>query len=170
MNINKYRFLHTKKYVSVNLKNFASEGQCLDVTGFALNSGADIVELISEGLNFSIQENFVRKFRELTSAFDALFLISSRTDAAMAFCADGVVVSEGDLNPCMIRKLAGENFIIGQKISSKKELSCDTDIAISSTIISDTEIPVFCKTELADFFSDSLGKIAVELTPELLQH
>ena len=170
MKINKYLFLNKKKYIRINLKKFVSEEQCLDTTAFALNSGADVVELSAEGLNFKKQEAFVEKMRELASVFEAVFLISSRVDVAQAFCADGVVTQGGDLSPHNIRRIAGENFIVGQKLQKGEDVLDDVDFLICQNDIPKTDKPVFCERKLADFFKELPKKAAFELTPELLEH
>lgn len=61
------------------------------------------------------------KLRELTRKYDVSFIINDRVDIAMLCDADGVHVGQSDIDAVSVRKLMGEDKIIGVSARSVEE-------------------------------------------------
>jgi len=59
--------------------------------------------------------------RELTRSSSTTFIVNDHIDLAMAVEADGVHVGQDDLPPQIVRKLVGEQMIIGLSTHSPKQ-------------------------------------------------
>ena len=145
MDIKKYRFINKNSYGIVDLNVFSSDDQCLDVIGVALKTGVNFIELKTNNISPLKMVNFAKKVRELTSFFEAILLIESRTDIAQLVCADGIFLNGDDIPPSMVRELINEeNFLIGKNMSDRNIMSFDCDFAIcKNSNIKEKEIPIF---------------------------
>ncbi|WP_296731257.1 thiamine phosphate synthase [Anaerovibrio sp.] len=62
------------------------------------------------------------KLRGLTREYGAAFIIDDFVDLALAVDADGVHIGQEDLPPAVVRKLVGENMVIGLSTHSPEQL------------------------------------------------
>lgn len=145
MDIKKYRFLNKKFYGIVDLNDFSSEDQCLNIIGAAIKNDINFIELKTKNIAPVKIVNFAKKVRELTSFFEALLVIESRADIAQLVCADGVFLNEDDITSSMVRELINEeNFLIGKNMPDGNITSLDCDFAIcQNSNIKEKEIPIF---------------------------
>ena len=61
------------------------------------------------------------KLRELTRKYNVSFIINDRVDIAMLCDADGIHVGQSDIDAVSVRKLIGEDKIIGVSARSVEE-------------------------------------------------
>ncbi len=93
----------------------------LDFARAALEAGVRIIQ-------YREKKKASRKMLEEAAAiagevkkYGGIFIVNDRVDIALACGADGVHVGADDLDPLIVRKIAGENFIIGVSVSSAEE-------------------------------------------------
>ena len=87
----------------------------------AMKAGVTMVQLRekeADGKEFL--EKAIR-LRELTKKYDVSFIINDRIDIAMLCDADGVHVGQSDIDTMSVRKLIGENKIIGVSVRNVEE-------------------------------------------------
>jgi thiamine-phosphate pyrophosphorylase len=66
--------------------------------------------------------------RELTRNSTVTFIVNDHTDLAMAVAADGVHVGQDDLPPTVVRKLVGNEMIIGLSTHSPEQAQRATEL------------------------------------------
>ncbi len=59
--------------------------------------------------------------RQTASDLAIPFIINDRVDIALACCADGVHLGQGDMNCALARRIAGKDMIIGVSVSTADE-------------------------------------------------
>ena len=74
---------------------------------------ADVVQLREKHANDGDIVRAGRVFRRLCDAYDALFIVNDRPEVAMACAADGVHVGQDDAPPAEVRRMVGEDALIG---------------------------------------------------------
>ena len=84
-----------------------------DAVAAALQGGATIVQLREKGLPESELIAEARRIKKLCSAFGVPLIVNDNYRAALEAGADGVHVGIEDAPVAEIRRLAGEDFIIG---------------------------------------------------------
>jgi len=84
-----------------------------DTVRMALAGGVDAVQLRERDLSARELYDLAAKLREITREAGAALIVNQRLDVALAVGADGVHLGWRSLNPADVRKLAGENFLIG---------------------------------------------------------
>lgn len=87
----------------------------------AMKAGVTMVQLRekeADGKEFL--EKAIR-LRELTKKYNVSFIINDRIDIAMLCDADGVHVGQSDIDTMSVRKLIGENKIIGVSVRNVEE-------------------------------------------------
>ncbi|MCW0882405.1 thiamine phosphate synthase [Clostridioides difficile] len=90
----------------------------------AISSGITTVQLREK--NASGRE-FLRKamkLREITERYGVKFIINDRVDIALICDADGVHVGQSDIDVREVRKLIGNNKIIGVSARTLEEATC----------------------------------------------
>jgi thiamine-phosphate pyrophosphorylase len=73
----------------------------------------DIVQLREYSLTDSALLAMARKVREVTRAYDALFIVNNRPDIARLSDADGVHLGQDDMPASEARKILGEGKLVG---------------------------------------------------------
>ena len=105
------------------------------VTDSDLLKGRDFYKCIEEAMKAGVTmiqlrekeadgKEFLEKairLRELTKKYDVSFIINDRIDIAMLCDADGVHVGQSDIDTMSVRKLIGENKIIGVSVRNVEE-------------------------------------------------
>lgn len=86
-----------------------------------LKAGASFVQLREKNLPF---EEFLKRAKEIkniTDQYKVPFVINDNVDLAIECNADGVHVGQGDMQARNVRKLIGEDKILGVSASTVKE-------------------------------------------------
>ncbi len=105
------------------------------ITDSDILKNRDFYKCIEEGLKAGVTmlqlreknedgKNFLKKaikLRELTRKYGAKFIINDRIDIAMLCDADGVHVGQSDIDAKSVRKLIGENKILGVSARTVEE-------------------------------------------------
>lgn len=100
-------------YLITNSDNFKTEEEFLDKVALALKSGVKIVQYREKNKPASEIIKTGAKLRQLTSTYDALFIVNDRIDIAQILEADGVHLGQDDIDINLARKIIGEDKIIG---------------------------------------------------------
>lgn len=79
----------------------------------AIKGGVKIIQLREKNASGKEFLEKAIKLRELTKKYDALLIINDRIDIAILSNADGVHVGQSDIDANLVRKLLGEDKIIG---------------------------------------------------------
>jgi thiamine-phosphate pyrophosphorylase len=88
----------------------------------ALQGGVDIVQLREKSGDDHAVVRGGRVFRRLCDAYDALFIVNDRPDLAIACAADGVHLGQDDGNVAAVRRLVGEDLLIGLSTHSAAQV------------------------------------------------
>ena len=113
------------------------------ITDSDILKGRDFYKCIEEGLKAGVTMLQLReknedgkkflekamKLRELTRKYNAKFIINDRIDIAMLCDADGVHVGQSDIDAKSVRKLIGEDKILGvsaRTVEEAKQAKIDT--------------------------------------------
>lgn len=88
----------------------------------ALQAGVDVVQLREKHADDGDIVRAGRVFRRLCDAYDALFIVNDRPEVAMACAADGVHVGQDDPPPAQVRRMVGEDALIGLSTHSADQV------------------------------------------------
>lgn len=92
--------------------------QCVEA---ALKGGVTAVQLREKTCNSKDFYQLGLRIKNITSKYGAPLIINDRVDIALAIGADGVHVGQDDL-PCLaVRKIVGENMLIGVSATNLAE-------------------------------------------------
>ena len=78
-----------------------------------IKGGATFIQLREKELSFDKFAEEAREIKKITDKYDIPFVINDNIEVALAVDADGVHVGQGDMNAKDVRKLIGEDKIIG---------------------------------------------------------
>lgn len=112
------------------------------ITAEAMSNGRDNIEVVGKMLEAGIKfiqyrekeksaldcYNECVKLREMTRAAGAVFIIDDFVDLAMAVDADGVHVGQTDLPAKVVRKLIGDDKIIGLSTHEPAQLDKSNEL------------------------------------------
>jgi thiamine-phosphate pyrophosphorylase len=84
-----------------------------EVVRRALEGGVRAVQLREKDLSSAALYRIAAELRSITSDFDARFIINDRLDIALAVGADGVHIGVNSLPVSAVRRLLGQDKIIG---------------------------------------------------------
>ncbi len=87
----------------------------------ALRGGARVIQLRDKEKSTSELYYISLKLRQLTRAYNALFIVNDRLDIALAAGADGVHLGKNDLPVSIARRIAGKKFLIGASVSTPRK-------------------------------------------------
>lgn len=87
----------------------------------ALRGGVTILQLREKNADGGIFLEKAIRLRELTRKYGAKFIINDRVDIALLCDADGVHVGQSDIDAKSVRKLIGEDKILGVSARSVEE-------------------------------------------------
>ena len=87
----------------------------------ALKGGVTMLQLREKNASGKEFLEKAIKLRELTKKYNVKFIINDRVDIAMLCDADGVHVGQSDIDALSVRKLIGEDKIIGVSARSVEE-------------------------------------------------
>ncbi len=88
----------------------------------ALQAGVDVVQLREKDGDEREIVGAGRIFRRLCDAYDALFIVNDRPELAIACGADGVHIGQDDPDPAEVRRLVGQDFLIGLSTHSPAQV------------------------------------------------
>jgi len=101
----------------VRLYALLAEEQCrrpwLETARLLLEGGVHAIQLREKGLCDRELLHRARVLLELTRRYSVLLIINDRPDVALLAGADGVHLGQDDLPPREVRRLVGEDLIIG---------------------------------------------------------
>ncbi|MCI8387005.1 MAG: thiamine phosphate synthase [Clostridiales bacterium] len=87
----------------------------------ALRGGVTCVQLREKHKNTAELLDEAIKLRELCGSYNVPFIINDNVELALKSGADGVHVGQDDMNVAELRKLVGDNFIIGASAHNVNE-------------------------------------------------
>lgn len=96
----------------------------------ALQAGVDVVQLREKHADDGDIVRAGRAFRRLCDAYDALFIVNDRPELAMACAADGVHVGQDDLPTGQVRRMVGEDALIGLSTHSAEQVDAVSAVAV----------------------------------------
>ncbi len=79
----------------------------------AIRGGATVIQYRAKKKSSRQMYLEAKKLREITKEYSVPLIVNDRLDIALSVGADGVHVGQNDLPVEEIRKIAGENFIVG---------------------------------------------------------
>jgi len=90
----------------------------------AIKGGVTVIQYRSKGSGKTAKEMYeeLLKLRELTKKYNIPLIVNDRVDLALAVDADGVHIGQDDLPPSVVRKILGEDKIIGISTHSIEEV------------------------------------------------
>ena len=87
----------------------------------SMKAGVTMVQLREKDADGKEFLEKAMKLRELTRKYNVSFIINDRVDIAMLCDADGIHVGQSDIDAVSVRKLIGEDKIIGVSARSVEE-------------------------------------------------
>lgn len=87
----------------------------------ALIGGVDIVQYRSKGTPTKVMCDEAIKLKQLCHKYNTLFIINDRVDVAQAVDADGVHVGQDDMKADIVRRILGDDKIIGVSARTLEE-------------------------------------------------
>ncbi len=93
----------------------------------ALQGGVDVVQLRDKGADDRDIVEAGRIFRRLCDAYDALFIVNDQAELAIACAADGVHLGQDDASPQEVRRLIGQDALIGLSTHSIEQVEAARD-------------------------------------------
>lgn len=87
----------------------------------AVCGGASVIQLREKHLSSRDFYETALKVREVTARYHVPFLVNDRADIALAVGADGVHVGQSDLPCTAVRRMMGEDALIGVSVSTVEE-------------------------------------------------
>lgn len=131
MDIKKYLLKDKKLYLVTNSDKFNSDDEFLDAVASSLKGGVDIVQLREKNANAKRIIELGLKIRELTSLYNALFIVNDRVDIAKIVNADGVHLGQDDIDINTAREILGSDKIVGIsthcKDDAKRAIEAEAD-------------------------------------------
>ena len=94
----------------------------------ALQGGVDVVQLREKSGDERAIVRAGRVFRRLCDAYDALFIVNDRPDLAIACAADGVHLGQDDGQAPAVRRLVGDDLLIGLSTHSREQVDAARDV------------------------------------------
>lgn len=87
----------------------------------AIKGGCTLVQLREKKCSSLDFYNTALRVKEITDKYNVPLLINDRVDIALAVNADGVHVGQSDLNASIVRKIIGEDKIVGVSAHTLEE-------------------------------------------------
>lgn len=88
-------------------------GDVLRAARCAIRAGADMIQLRDKKSPVNVMLKTARLLKAVTKKFGVPLIINDRPEVAIAVCADGVHVGQGDVDISLARRLLGSHRIIG---------------------------------------------------------
>lgn len=94
----------------------------------AIKAGVTMVQLREKNCNGKEFLEKAKKLREITKKYNVPLIINDRIDIAILCDADGVHVGQSDIDAVSVRKLIGEDKIVGVSARTVKEAQIAKDM------------------------------------------
>lgn len=88
----------------------------------AIKNGVTLVQLREKDLDTGDFIKRAEKLHEITKKYNVPLIINDRVDVMLAVDAEGIHVGQDDMNPVMVRKLIGNDKILGVSTRCEEEL------------------------------------------------
>lgn len=88
----------------------------------SLKNGVTIVQLREKDLDTGEFIKRAEKIHQLTKKYNVPLIINDRIDVALAIDAEGVHVGQDDMDPALVRKMIGNDKILGVSTRCEEEL------------------------------------------------
>lgn len=111
--LNKFRLADKNLYLVTSSDAFESEDDFLNAVASALDGGVRLIQLREKSHDAQKIIRLGKKIRELTSLYDAIFILNDRIDIAQILDADGVHLGQDDIDIKDARNMLGDKMIIG---------------------------------------------------------
>lgn len=111
--LNKFRLQGKNLYLVTSSENFEGEDDFLNAVASALDGGVRLIQLREKSHDAKKIIRLGKKIRELTSIYDAIFILNDRIDIAQIVDADGVHLGQDDIDIKDARNILGDKMIIG---------------------------------------------------------
>ena len=121
LDLKKYMLKNRNLYLVTNSDGFESDDKFLDAVAAALSGGVDIIQLREKKSDARRIIQLGHKIRQLTSLYNALFIINDRVDIAKIVKADGVNLGQDDVEIGYARDILGDDKIVGISTHEPKQ-------------------------------------------------
>lgn len=111
--MNKLSYFETESIYALTGEDFSRGRTNLEVVRAMLAGGIRVVQYREKMKDARAMYEECVEIRRLTRERGALFLVNDHIDLAMAVDADGVHIGQSDLPPAVVRKLIGEDKVLG---------------------------------------------------------
>lgn len=119
--LNKFRLLDKNLYLVTSSDSFNDDNDFLDAVASALGGGIRLIQLREKSHDAKKIIRLGKKIRELTSLYDAVFILNDRIDIAQIIDADGVHLGQDDIDIKDARSILGDKMIIGLSTHSPEQ-------------------------------------------------
>jgi thiamine-phosphate pyrophosphorylase len=111
--LNKFRLEDKNLYLVTSSDAFENEDDFLNAVASSLEGGVRLLQLREKSHDAKRIIRLGKKIRELTSIYDAIFILNDRIDIAQIIDADGVHLGQDDIGIKEARNILGDKMIIG---------------------------------------------------------
>ncbi len=101
--------------------NFAHGKSNLECVKAMIEGGIKIIQYRDKTKSIKEKVKEAREIRELCREHGVVFIVNDHVDIAILVDADGVHIGQDDMDPSDVRKLIGENKIIGLSTHSEEQ-------------------------------------------------
>ena len=101
--------------------NFAHGKSNLECVKAMIEGGIKIIQYRDKTKSIKEKVKEAREIRELCREHGVVFIVNDHVDIAILVDADGVHIGQDDMNPSDVRKLIGDNKIIGLSTHSEEQ-------------------------------------------------
>ena len=111
--LNKFRLQDKNLYLVTSSENFENDDDFLNAIASSLEGGVRLLQLREKSHDAKRIIELGKKIRELTSIYDAIFILNDRLDIAQIIEADGVHLGQDDIGIKEAKNILGDKTIIG---------------------------------------------------------
>ena len=101
--------------------NFAHGRSNLECVKAMIEGGLKIIQYRDKTKSIKEKTKEAREIRELCKKHGVIFIVNDHVDIALLVDADGVHIGQDDMNPADVRKLIGDDKIIGLSTHSEEQ-------------------------------------------------
>ena len=102
--------------------NFAHGKSNLECVKAMIEGGIKIIQYRDKTKSIKEKVKEAREIRELCKENGVIFIVNDHVDIAILVDADGVHIGQDDMDPSDVRKLIGDNKIIGLSTHSEEQI------------------------------------------------
>ncbi|MBQ2114107.1 MAG: thiamine phosphate synthase [Selenomonadales bacterium] len=119
--MDKLSYFETESIYALTGEDFSRGRTNLEVVRAMLAGGIRVVQYREKMKDARSMYEECMEIRRLTREQGALFLVNDHIDLAMAVDADGVHIGQSDLPPAVVRKLIGDDKVLGLSTHNPEE-------------------------------------------------